>query len=143
MPQRLAHIAVTVRDYDEAITFYVDKLGFELVEDSPREGGKRWVIVRPPGADSRNPGASILLSRAVGDEQLATVGRQTGGRVFLFIETDEFWGDYHALRARGVECVREPSEQPYGTVAVLIDLYGNKIDLIGPNAAPPAQAPQP
>ena len=131
MPQRLTQFTVTVRDYDEALAFYVGKLGFEKVEDTDLGGGKRWVRVRPPGSD-----AGILLARAVGEEQVASIGRQAGGRVFIFLETDDFARDYAAYAARGVKFVRPPSEEPYGTVAVFEDLYGNKFDLIGarPNA---------
>lgn len=125
MPQRISHFAVTVRDYDEAIAFYVDKLGFELLEDTDLGGGKRWVRVRPAGSD-----AGILLARAVTERQRASVGNQTGGRVFVFLETDDFARDYGALVARGVPFVRPPSEEPYGTVAVFEDLYGNRFDLI-------------
>lgn len=133
---RITRFAVTVRDYDEAIVFYTRVLGFELVEDSDRGGGKRWVVVRPPGAGE---GAGILLARAVGAEQTATVGRQTGGRVFVFLETDDFWRDYRAYEARGVRFVRLPVEQEYGWVAVFEDLYGNLFDLIGPGGPAPAR----
>ena len=125
-------VAVTVRDYDEALAFYVGVLGFECVEDTDLGGGKRWVRVRPPGSDR---GACLLLARAVGDEQRASVGRQTGGRVFLFLRTDDFARDYEAMRARGVRFVREPREESYGTVAVFEDLYGSLFDLIGPAKA--------
>jgi predicted enzyme related to lactoylglutathione lyase len=128
MSQRIALFTVTVRDYDEARTFYVDKLGFELLEDTDLGDGKRWVRVRPRGAD----GVAILLARAVGAEQLASVGRQTGGRVFAFLETDDFDRDYAALVARGVSFVRPPKDEPYGRVAVFEDLHGNQFDLIGP-----------
>jgi predicted cupin superfamily sugar epimerase/predicted enzyme related to lactoylglutathione lyase len=126
MLQQLSQLTVTVRDYDEALAFYVDRLGFERLEDTDQGGGKRWVRVRPPGS-----AAGILLAKAVGERQLASVGNQTGGRVFLFLETDDFWRDYSALVARGVTFVRPPSEEAYGTVAVFEDLYGNKFDLIG------------
>ncbi len=128
MPSRLAQFAVTVRDYDEAIRFYVDTLGFTLLEDTDLGGGKRWVRVAPPGGES---GATILLARAATPEQLASVGNQTGGRVFIFIETDNFWTDYERLKSRGVTFIRPPTEEPFGTVAVFLDLYGNKFDLIG------------
>jgi catechol 2,3-dioxygenase-like lactoylglutathione lyase family enzyme len=127
MPQRIAQLAVTVRDYDEALGFYVGKLGFEKLEDTDLGGGKRWVRVRPAGAT----GAGILLAKAVSEKQLASVGNQTGGRVFIFLETDDFWTDYKALVARGVVFVRPPSEESYGTVAVFEDLYGNLFDLVG------------
>jgi catechol 2,3-dioxygenase-like lactoylglutathione lyase family enzyme len=126
MAQLLSQLAVTVRDYDEAIAFYVGKLGFELLEDTDL-ATKRWVRVRPPGAG----GAALLLARAVNERQLASVGNQTGGRVFLFIDTDDFWGDYERLVAHGVHFVRAPSEEAYGTVAVFEDLYGNLFDLVG------------
>ncbi|MCC6357318.1 MAG: VOC family protein [Phycisphaerales bacterium] len=128
MPSRVAQFAVTVRDYDEAIRFYVDTLGFTLLEDTDLGGGKRWVRVAPAGGES---GATILLARAATPEQLASVGTQTGGRVFIFIETDDFWGDYERLKSRGVTFIRPPTEEPFGTVAVFLDLYGNKFDLIG------------
>jgi catechol 2,3-dioxygenase-like lactoylglutathione lyase family enzyme len=128
MNQRLFLIAVTVREYDEAIRFYVDRLGFDLLEDTDMGGGKRWVRVRPPGSN----GAEILLARAVGERQIASVGNQTGGRVFLFIETDDFHRDHEKLLEKGVRFVREPKEEPYGTVAVFEDLYGNLFDLIEP-----------
>jgi len=127
MTQHIAHFAVTVRDYDDALAFYVGKLGFEKLEDTELGDGKRWVKVRPPGST----GAAILLARAVSPEQEASVGNQTGGRVFVFLETDDFWRDYDALVARGVKFVRAPVEQTYGVVAVFEDLYGNRFDLIG------------
>jgi predicted enzyme related to lactoylglutathione lyase len=126
MAQHIALFAVTVRDYDEALGFYVGKLGFEQLEDTDMGGGKRWVRVRPPG----EAGTAILLARADSAQQLASVGNQTGGRVFIFIETDDFWRDYRALSARGVTFVRPPAEAPYGTVAVFEDLYGNRFDLV-------------
>jgi predicted enzyme related to lactoylglutathione lyase len=126
MTQRISQFTVTVRDYDEALAFYVEKLGFEKVEDTDLGGGKRWVRVRPAGST----GAGILLARAVGKDQIASVGNQTGGRVFVFLETDDFWRDYRRLVERSVTLVREPTEQPYGTVAVFEDLYGNRFDLI-------------
>jgi predicted enzyme related to lactoylglutathione lyase len=124
--QRISQFAIVVRDYDEALRYYVDTLGFEFLEDTNLGGGKRWVRVRPPGSD----GAGILLARAATEEQTARVGNQTGGRVFVFLETDDFWEDYRRLVARGVVFVRPPSEEPYGTVAVFEDLYGNRFDLI-------------
>jgi catechol 2,3-dioxygenase-like lactoylglutathione lyase family enzyme len=122
---RIAHIALVVRDYDEAIAWYTGMLGFELVEDTDLGGGKRWVLVAPPGG-----GVQLLLARAAGAEQESRIGNQTGGRVFLFLETDDFARDYAAFRARGVAFVRDPATQPYGTVAVFEDLYGNRWDLI-------------
>jgi len=126
MTQTIGHIALLVRNYDEAIAFYTGTLGFDLLEDSDLGGGKRWVLVAPPGS----AGTSLLLARAVASEQSSRVGNQTGGRVFLFLHTDDFWRDYHALTARKVKFVRGPKKQPYGTVAVFEDLYGNLWDLI-------------
>lgn len=126
MKQSLAHMALVVRDYDEALAFYVDVLGFELIADEYQpEQDKRWVLVRPRGGE-----ASLLLARASNDRQAAFIGDQAGGRVFLFLQTDDFWRDFEAYRARGVEFVRDPMEAPYGTVAVFVDLYGNRLDLI-------------
>jgi predicted enzyme related to lactoylglutathione lyase len=127
MPQHISQFAVTIRDYEEALAFYVGKLGFEKLEDTDLGGGKRWVRVRPSGST----GAGILLAKAVNEKQLASVGNQTGGRVFVFIETDDFTRDYNALVGRGVVFVRPPSEESYGRVAVFEDLYGTKFDLIG------------
>jgi len=127
--QSLAHIALVVRDYDEAITFYVGTLGFTLVADEHQPAqDKRWVLVAPPG----NPpgGASILLARAANPAQAECIGNQSGGRVFLFLQTDDFRRDYQRLLDRGVRIEREPLEADYGTVAVFLDLYGNKWDLI-------------
>jgi catechol 2,3-dioxygenase-like lactoylglutathione lyase family enzyme len=133
--QRLAHVALLVRDYDEALDFYVRKLGFRLVEDQPRpEQAKRWVVVAPPGPGS----ASIVLARASDEEQRRFVGNQSGGRVFLFLETDDFWRDYRRLLAAGVAFVRDPSQEPYGMVAVFEDLYGNRWDLLQYDAAQPS-----
>jgi catechol 2,3-dioxygenase-like lactoylglutathione lyase family enzyme len=130
MKQSLGLTAIVVADYDKAIEFYVDTLGFELVEDRDvPEQQKRWVVVAPPGAKE----SRLLLARAVGDEQSSRVGNQTGGRVFLFLYTDDFWRDYEVYRAKGVEFVRAPKKEPYGTVAVFADLYGNLWDLIQPN----------
>jgi len=127
MKQSLAMVALVVRDYDEAIRFFVGTLGFTLVEDSPvPEQDKRWVVVAPPGAGQ----ARLLLARASTPDQQSRVGNQTGGRVFLFLHTDDFWRDYEAYKARGVVFVREPREEPYGTVAVFKDLYGNLWDLV-------------
>jgi catechol 2,3-dioxygenase-like lactoylglutathione lyase family enzyme len=127
MRQSLRLVALVVRDYDEAIEFYTKKLGFRLIEDTYQpEQDKRWVVVAPPGAE----GASLLLARASTPEQQGRVGDQTGGRVFLFLETDDFWRDYNVLLSRGVRFVREPRTQPYGTVAVFEDLYGNRWDLL-------------
>ena len=130
MKQFLGLTAIVVTDYDKAIDFYVGILGFELIEDSyVPEQQKRWVVVAPPGCTE----SRLLLARAVGDEQSSRVGNQTGGRVFLFLYTDDFWRDYEAYRAKGVEFVRAPKKEPYGTVAVFTDLYGNLWDLLQPN----------
>lgn len=125
--QSLALVSLVVRDYDEALAFYVGTLGFRLVEDTVQpEQHKRWVVVAPPG-----PGSShILLARASTPEQLARVGDQTGGRVFLFLATDDFWRDYHRYAGDGVTFVRAPRQEPYGTVAVFKDVYGNLWDLV-------------
>lgn len=127
MNQSLALIALVVRDYDEAIDFYVNKLGFVLMEDSYQpEQDKRWVVVKPAGTG----GTSLLLARASTAHQSEYVGDQAGGRVFLFLRTDDFWRDYNTLVDRGVEFAREPKEADYGTVAVFKDLYGNLWDLV-------------
>lgn len=126
MTQRLAAVAIVVRDYDEAIAFYTGALGFELVEDTPLGDSKRWVLVRPRGGE----GAALLLARAATPEQEAAVGNQTGGRVFLFLHTTDFAGDYARMKAAGVRFTEEPRHEPYGTVVVFLDLYGNKWDLI-------------
>ena len=131
---RIADIALVVREYDEAIAFYVGVLGFSLLEDTDLGGGKRWVRVAPPsdeGAAQADAGTALLLARAVTPEQAQRIGNQTGGRVFLFIHTEDFDLDYAALVAKGVEFVRGPTDEAYGRVAVFLDLYGNKIDLIG------------
>jgi catechol 2,3-dioxygenase-like lactoylglutathione lyase family enzyme len=125
---RLCHFALIVREYDEAIAFYVEKLGFTLVEDTDLGDGKRWVRVSP-GA---NGSAELLLARAVNDEQAARIGNQSGGRVFLFFETNDFEHDFALFTARGVRMVRPPKDEPYGRVAVFADLYGNLFDLIEP-----------
>ena len=131
MPQHLALVALVVRDYDEAIAFYVGKLGFTLMEDTYQPAqDKRWVIVSPPGAKE----SRILLARASNDHQLSRVGDQSGGRVFLFLYTDNFWRDFNAYKAQNVVFVREPKVEPYGTVAVFQDLYGNLWDLVQMNA---------
>lgn len=127
MHQSLGLVSLVVREYDEAIEFFVQTLGFQLVEDSfVPEQNKRWVVVAPPG----NSGANLLLARAVGEAQTTRIGDQTGGRVFLFLYTDDFWRDYRRYQDQGVQFVREPIEQPYGTVAVFKDLYGNLWDLV-------------
>jgi catechol 2,3-dioxygenase-like lactoylglutathione lyase family enzyme len=130
MKHTIAHVALVVRDYDEAIAFYTEKLGFTLVEDVYQpEQDKRWVTVAPAGA-SGSAGTTLLLARASTPEQARFVGDQAGGRVFLFLGTDDFWRDYHRMIAAGVRFVRPPSVTPYGTVAVFEDLYGNRWDLI-------------
>jgi len=127
MKQAIGYVAVVVRDYDEAIDFYVKTLGFDLVEDTfIAAQNKRWVLVAPPGATE----SRLLLARAVGPEQVACIGNQTGGRVFLFLHTDDFWRDFRRYQERGIVFVREPKEEPYGTVAVFRDLYGNLWDLL-------------
>jgi len=126
--QRLGMVSLVVADYDEALAFYVGKLGFTMVEDSfVPEQSKRWVVIEPPGAGG---GAKLLLARGVNPDQVSRVGNQTGGRVFLFLYTDDFWRDFNAYKAKGVEFAREPSEAPYGTVAVFKDLYGTLWDLV-------------
>ena len=130
MPQTLGHVALVVRDYDEAISFFTGSLGFTVIEDSvsrDRLGNeKRWVLVSPPGSH----GTNLLLARAITPEEVNCIGNQTGGRVFLFLHTDNFWRDYQGMTARGVRFVSDPREESYGTVAVFEDLYGNKWDLL-------------
>ena len=134
MRQTIAHVALVVRDYDEALAFYVGKLGFWVVEDREQpDPNKRWVVVSPSGSTS----TSLLLARASRPEQLTFVGNQTGGRVFLFLGTDDFWRDYRRLVDAGVRFVRAPREEPYGTVAVFEDLYGNLWDLVQYNHSTP------
>jgi catechol 2,3-dioxygenase-like lactoylglutathione lyase family enzyme len=125
MKQQLAHIALVVKDYDEAIDFYTKKMGFVLIEDTVLSETKRWVLVQPIGSN-----CSLLLAKAANEEQQSRIGNQTGGRVFLFLSTDDFWRDYHHYLLQGVEFVREPVVEAYGTVAVFKDLYGNLWDLI-------------
>ncbi len=126
--QRLALTALLVRDYDEAIAFYVAKVGFDLIENTDMGGGKRWVVVRPPGSDG-----ALLLAKAVG-EQTARVGDQAGGRVFLFLHTNDFAADHDRMTAAGVQFLEAPRHEPYGSVAVFEDLYGTRWDLIQPAA---------
>lgn len=127
MKQSIIHIALVVRDYDEAIDFYVNKLHFEIIEDTYQpDQDKRWVVVSPPGSN----GVALLLARASNEEQQQVVGNQTAGRVFLFLSTDDFWRDYERMVKDGIHFVREPKEQDYGTVAVFEDLYGNLWDLL-------------
>ena len=127
MIRALRSIALVVRDYDEAIAWYVGVLGFRLVEDTPGAGGKRWIVVAPNGG-----GATLILARAANEAQSSRVGDQTGGRVFLFVESDDFGADFARLRDAGVRFVEGPRREAYGEVAVFLDLYGNKWDLIGP-----------
>jgi len=126
MAQSIGYVALVVRDYDEAIAFFTHALAFTLVEDTPLGGGKRWVLVQPPNSQ----GTSLLLARAANAEQESCIGNQTGGRVFLFLHTDDFWRDYRDMMARGVRFREQPREETYGTVAVFEDLYGNKWDLL-------------
>ena len=130
MPQTLAHVTFLVRDYDEALGFFTEVLGFRVVQDKALPGGKRWLLVAPPGSQ----GTNLLLAEAATSEQLQQVGKQAGGRVFLFLHTDNFWGDYRLMQASNVKFLETPREEPYGTVAVFEDLYGNKWDLLQPRA---------
>jgi len=127
--QRIAHVSVVIKDYDDAIKFYTEKLDFKLIEDTRLSETKRWVLVAPRGATE----CSLLLAKAANDDQRSRVGNQTGGRVFLFLFTDNFWRDYHTIQANGIHFVRPPKEEEYGTVAVFEDLYGNLWDLVQPN----------
>jgi catechol 2,3-dioxygenase-like lactoylglutathione lyase family enzyme len=126
MTQTLAHVALLVRDYDEAIAFFTGTLRFRLVEDTRLDDGKRWVLVAPPGSAE----TALLLARAATPEQVARIGDQAAGRVFLFLRTDDFRRDYDEMRSRGVRFAEEPREEAYGTVAVFLDLYGNRWDLL-------------
>lgn len=126
MKQTLGHVALVVRDYDEALAFFTRTLNFRVVEDKRLSEEKRWVLIAPPGSSS----AALLLARAATPEQASRIGNQTGGRVFLFLHTDDFWRDYREMTARNVKFIRGPVEEPYGTVAVFEDLYGNKWDLL-------------
>jgi catechol 2,3-dioxygenase-like lactoylglutathione lyase family enzyme len=125
--QQIRHIALMVREYDEAKDYYCGVLGFQLIEDSPLPEGKRWVLVAPPGSET-----GLLLARAANPLQTSRVGDQTGGRVFLFLHTDDFWHDFHSMRRNGVKFCEEPRTESYGTVAVFEDLYGNRWDLLQP-----------
>lgn len=129
MKQQIVQLALVVRDYDEAIAFYTQKLGFQLLEDTPLSETKRWVVVAPVGSSCK-----LLLARAANEQQLNAVGNQTGGRVFLFLHTDDFWRDYHDMVSKGIHFVRQPSEEAFGTVCVFEDLYGNLWDFIQPIA---------
>jgi catechol 2,3-dioxygenase-like lactoylglutathione lyase family enzyme len=130
MPQNLGYVTLVVRDYDEAIAFFTESLGFDLIEDTPstdRQGReKRWVLVAPAGSSATR----LLLAKASNPDEASRIGNQTGGRVFLFLHTEDFWRDYKAMTAKGVNFVRAPKEEEYGTVAVFEDLYGNKWDLL-------------
>ena len=126
MKQSIAHIALVVSDYDEAIKFYTEKLNFTLLEDTPQSETKRWVLVAPKGSEE----CCLLLAKGVGEEQKSRIGNQTGGRVFLFLKTDDFWRDYEEMRRKDINFVREPKTEVYGTVAVFEDLYGNLWDLV-------------
>ncbi|MBC7874834.1 MAG: VOC family protein [Ferruginibacter sp.] len=128
MKQQLAHIALVVDDYDKAISFYTQQLSFTLIEDTVLSETKRWVLLSPPGST----GCQLLLAKAGNEEQLSRVGNQTGGRVFLFLYTDDFWRDHKAMQEKGIVFVREPVNESYGIVAVFKDLYGNLWDLVEP-----------
>jgi catechol 2,3-dioxygenase-like lactoylglutathione lyase family enzyme len=128
MNQRIAHMALVVNDYNEAIKFYTEKLNFTLIEDTVLSETKRWVLIAPPGSKE----SCLLLAKAANEEQKSRVGNQTGGRVFLFLYTDDFWRDYKNMQSDGIEFVREPLVETYGTVAVFKDLYGNLWDLLEP-----------
>ncbi len=128
MKQQIVQIALVVNDYDEAINFFTEKLNFNLIEDTVLSETKRWVRVAPPGSS----GFCLLLAKAANEEQKSRVGNQTGGRVFLFLHTDDFWSDYKSMKEKGIEFVREPAEEYWGTVAVFKDLYGNLWDFIEP-----------
>ncbi len=130
MKQILGHVALVVRDYDEALAFFTRTLNFRLIEDTRLSEEKRWVVIAPPGSE----GTTLLLARAATPEQASRIGNQTGGRVFLFLYTDDFWRDYHAMITKKIQFVRGPSEEPYGTVAVFEDLYGNLWDLLQPKS---------
>ncbi|MEX0733890.1 MAG: VOC family protein [Steroidobacteraceae bacterium] len=132
MTRQISQVALLVRDYDEAIRFFTLALAFELLEDTPRPDGKRWVLVRPRGGH----GTAILLARAATPEQQRAVGNQTGGRVFMFLTTDDFDRDYAHMKSQGVRFTEEPRREDYGKVVVFLDLYGNKWDLIGPSSQP-------
>jgi len=128
MKQQIAQIAIVVNDYDEAIRFYRQQLNFTLIEDTILSEEKRWVLVAPPGSD----GCKLLLAKAANGQQQSRIGNQTGGRVFLFLLTDDFWRDYNYYRSKGIKFLREPAKEPYGTVAVFEDMCGNLWDLIQP-----------
>ena len=129
MKQRIAHVSVVVNDYDDAINFYTEKLDFKIIEDTKLSEGKRWVLIAPRGATE----CSLLLTKAADNDQTSRVGNQTGGRVFLFLFTDDFWRDHNKMQAKGIHFVRPAKQEEYGTVAVFEDLYGNLWDLLEPN----------
>ena len=129
MTQNIAHIALVVKDYDEAIKFYKEKLDFQLLEDTKLTEDKRWVLIAPTGAKE----CCLLLAKAANDRQVASIGNQTGGRVFLFLFTDDFWRDYNKMAERKINFIRPPKEEDYGLVAVFEDLYGNLWELLQPN----------
>ena len=129
MKQKIAHIALVVKEYDEAIKFYSEKLDFQVLEDTKLTEDKRWVLIAPPGAEE----CSILLAKAATGAQTSRIGNQTGGRIFLFLYTDNFWRDYNKMLDRNINFIRPPKEEDYGLVAVFEDLYGNLWDLIQPN----------
>lgn len=131
MALTLAQVTFLVREYDEAIAYFTEKLGFLLIEDTPLSGDKRWVVIKPDGPAS----SSLLLAQPATQRQLDCIGNQTGGRVFLFLYSDDFWRDYSVMRSRGVNFLESPREEPYGTVAVFADLYGNRWDLLMPKPA--------
>ncbi len=139
MKQAVGYVTLLVRDYDEAIAYYVKTLGFQLVEDSAREEGKRWVLVAPQGSSE----SCLLLAKAKKKEEIAAIGCQAGGRVFLFLHTDDFWRDYRQLSSRGVLFCEQPREESYGFVAVFADIYGNRWDLLELKKEPktPANGP--
>ena len=126
MSQQIGYVALVVREYDEAIAYFTNVLGFALVEDTPLGNGKRWVLVRPRSSG----GTSLLLAKAANPEQASHIGNQTGGRVFLFLHTDDFWRDYQQMKGRGVNFREQPRQETYGTVAVFEDLYRNRWDLL-------------
>jgi len=126
MRQKIGYVAILVGDYDESLSFYIGVLGFDLIEDTMRAGGKRWILVAPRGT----AGTCLLLAKASTLEQAERIGNQTGGRVFLFLHTDDFWRDYHDMQSRGVQFMEQPRQELYGTVCVFVDLYGNRWDLL-------------
>ena len=137
MTQNLAQVTLVVREYNEAIAFFTEKLGFHLLEDSALSDGKRWVVVAPDGPSSLR----LLLARASTPDEIRSIGNQTGGRVFLFLHTDTFWNDYRNMQSRGVKFLETPREESYGTVAVFEDLYRNKWDLLMSSSASPSTQP--